>query len=218
MKLTPNDRRYWLDMEKRIKHNLVDLSTFGFIVDHWCFHNGWTKDKHCLARPGIVEALDRARDNLPRGYNFKIFDGWRSRNIQKKASQETRSNLIKLHPDWSRQRITNALRSLCPFPASVLMDMGTHRFGGSLDLTVIDASGQELEMTTKKNDAGEDTSTPDDSDQNYLLYFDNLSKPTKEELEIRQNRHIMIGALEKVSFTSLMVEWWHWDYREDLEL
>lgn len=201
------DEEYWLKKETEIIPFLVDLANHGFVIDHDCYRKGWTKDPRCLIRPAVAEALVKAKSRLPAGYNFKIYDGWRSREEQVNASKETEDELRTKNPGWSEDLLEKELQKFCPRPRGAMMDFGRHRFGGAVDLTIIDPIGDELNMGCRVNEV-----VP----QSSLLYYERIENISLEQIEVRNNRRILISVMEFAEFMPLLCEWWHWGYAEDL--
>lgn len=185
------------------EYGLVDLADCGFIVEHDCFKKGWTDDPRCLSRENVADALVLARRNLPLGFNFKIYDGWRPLEIQEKAAKETLERLRKVYPQYSFRMIINMLQKFCPLQAFVF-DLGSHRHGGALDLTIVDDANQELYMGSPINDVIRPAA--------HLLYFEWKGSPIPYEYEARENRRLLIRALGDEGFKPHLPEWWHWSY------
>jgi len=61
------DAEYWLGKEDEIAQSLVDLNSYGFVIQSNSFSKGWTDDPRIFARVGAAEALASARDALPDG-------------------------------------------------------------------------------------------------------------------------------------------------------
>lgn len=146
-----------------------------------------------LLRQSVAQKLIAAQNKLPSGIKFKIIEGFRPIEVQKRIFEEQIEFLSQQHPDWSRERLKEEASLFVAPPESI----PPHSTGGTVDLTLIDEAGQELDMGTKLNDEyREDT---------YTL-SNNISTKALD------NRKILITALEAEGFANYPAEWWHWSY------
>jgi zinc D-Ala-D-Ala dipeptidase len=206
--LNDSDKRWWLEMEDRVREMLVDLGPLGFAIDHHSYRKGWTDDARCLLRREPAEALCRARDRLPSGLNFKVFDGWRPWEIQQVCARDAEERLRQEHPDWSDEQVAARVRVMAP-PSRIVPRLASHRYGGAVDVTIIDGDGNELDMGVR---VGHVSTTESD-----LLHYELLeSEPGSRERLARDNRRLLIRSLGPEGFAPYLAEFWHWDYSRDL--
>ncbi|GJM24304.1 MAG: hypothetical protein DHS20C16_07190 [Phycisphaerae bacterium] len=128
----------------------------------------------CLLRPSVADRLARVQESLrERGLGLKIFDGYRPLSVQKKM--------------WA----------LVPDPKYVAdpKDGSRHNRGCAVDVTLVDADGNELEMPTGYDDFTEA------AHQDYKG-----GTPSA-----RRNRNLLRQAMESAGFVALPSEWWHFD-------
>jgi D-alanyl-D-alanine dipeptidase len=184
-----------------MKFKFVDLGAQGFVIEprYWFF--GWTKSKRIVGRPSLVKALVQARSFLPRGWNFKIWDCQRPRFVQIAMLQSFLKRLRAAHPDWPRQKLIETLFTFGARPILKVTRLDTHRNGGAVDLTLIDARGRELYLGTDHDDLTEAAA---------LDYYETKKKLTPRELEARDNRRRLKKAMLRAGFEGLVAEWWHW--------
>lgn len=135
-------------------------------------------DMPCLLRRSTAEKLARAQELLQaRGCGLKIWDAWRPPEAQQKLHEHGARTGMFLDPakGWSR-----------------------HCGGVSVDATLVDARGRELEMPTYFDEnlehAASDTRHPDPA--------------------VRANVALLHEAMRAAGFAPLPGEWWHFD---DLE-
>lgn len=76
-----------------------------------------------------------------------------------------------------------------------------HNRGAAVDLTLIDAQGKELNMGTPFDFFGKEA---------HHTYTEH----TKEVLE---NRKLLKETLNKYNFKSIYSEWWHYEYRPEMQ-
>ena len=76
-----------------------------------------------------------------------------------------------------------------------------HNRGAAVDLTLVDAQGKELDM-----------GTPFD-------FFGKKAHQTCTTLpkKVLENRKLLKGVLNKYNFKSIFSEWWHYEYRPEMQ-
>ena len=202
------DAAWWIEMEQRIIDTLVDLAPLGFVLAPVPHERGWTDDATMRLRPGVADALVSARDALPAGYNFKILDAHRSWELQQRYAQRSLARIRAAYPDWSEQQVTAHLWRMAP-PARVVPRLNSHRYGGAVDVAVLDAAGNELDMGVP---AGYVAGPEAD-----LLHYELKASLTDAEQRYRDNRRVLIEAMHAAAFHPYLAEWWHWSYLRDIE-
>ena len=170
----------------KIKDNdepLVDLKKVGpkIIID--MEPRRLKKEKSLYARKTVAKMLKKAQRFLPKCYQFKIIDGWRSLELQRKYYFQDLKKLRKKHPHWPEFRLKRELNKWV-FPPDVGIPPG-HYTGGAIDLTICYKNGKSLPMDSKK---------------------------AKPPAKILSNRQFLKNILEKVGFTRDPLEWWHFSY------
>lgn len=137
---------------------------------------------HKIAGEKLFAALSHLRAAHP-GYKFLIFDALRPRSIQRIL--------------WSHVEGTPGEKYIAkPEPGSL------HNFGFAVDLSVLDASGRELDMGAGYDDF-RDIAQPQLESQ-----FVASGELTAEHIA---NRKILRTAMEAAGFAQLPHEWWHFD-------
>lgn len=204
---TPLDESYWIAKEDEIIPLLVDLAAYGFRTDHDCRRHGWTDDPRVLVRKRVAEALVKAKAALPAGVNFRVVDGWRPWAVQKVVADDALAKIRSAHPDWPEDQIQSQLWTMAP-PARIVPRLGSHRYGGAVDLTLIGADGEDLDMGVPLNyltgpEAG-------------LLHYEFRRDLTRRERIGRANRRVLLRAMEQAGFDPYLPEYWHWNYNRDL--
>lgn len=203
--LDQSDSAYWLAWEERVERDLVDLAERGFVCERQYFKDGLTEDPRCRVRPQVAEALQRARGALPAGCNFRITDAWRPWAVQLKLANTCRGIIATAHPEWSPEQVEAELVILAP-PVRVLASFDSHRYGGAVDLTILDATGQALDMGTPipyltGPEAG-------------LLFFE-MADDSPAHRRCRDHRRLLLRVMQAAHFQANLDEWWHWGYACD---
>ena len=205
--LTPQDEAYWIAKEEEIVSLQVDLAEYGFLTDHDCFRSGWTDDPRVLVRRGVAEALVRAKAELPADLSFRVVDGWRPWAIQKVIAEDARGKIALAHPEWTAEQIDRQLWTMAP-PARIVPRLGSHRYGGAVDLTLVGPDGKDLEMGVSLNYvAGTEAS---------LLHYEFREGLGEREALGRRNRRTLLRAMEAAGFEPYLPEYWHWNYNRDM--
>ena len=188
---------------KKIK--LTDLARYKFVIDPRYYFCGWAKSPKILGRQATVRALVKARSYLPRGYNFKIWDGQRPYEVQLAMMSSIRRRIRLTHPGLSKKECE---KMVLKFGGSVTKRMkrpDTHQNGGSFDLTLVDNRGNEMYMGTDHDDLTEKAATD---------YFEKKMKLSLFEKEAKKNRRLLKRIMEKAEFINYAPEWWHWSYEK----
>jgi len=134
----------------------------------------------CFLRLKTVKALIEANKSfIKKGYKIKLYDCYRPLSIQKKM--------------WDI--VPNAEYVANPKKGSI------HNRGGAVDISLVDASGKELDMGTSFDFFGIEASH-------------NYSKFSKE---IISNRKFLKNVMIKNGFNSFDSEWWHYNLKTGLK-
>ena len=200
--------KWWIEMEQRVVPLLVDLAPMGFVIARHSHERGWTDDPRCRLRRGVAEALCRARDRLPAGYNFKIVDGWRSWELQQAEADHAEREIRAAHPDWPDAAVAERVRVMAP-RVRVVPRLASHRYGGAVDLTIVDAAGVELDFGAPMNGAA--------GPEAELLWYEFLDPPAGSAARAaRDRRRLLIRCLGAEGFGPYLPEFWHWGMDRDL--
>lgn len=130
-----------------------------------------------------LEAALKMLRSLHPGYGMKIFDALRPRSIQRVLFDFVKGTPQEIY-------VANPDRG------------SVHNFGFAVDLTLVDESGQELDMGTPFDD------------------FTLLAQPRHEEQFITEgklteeqvgNRRLLREVMEAAGFKGISHEWWHFN-------
>lgn len=130
----------------------------------------------CYLRRETAEALMRAQKNLQRqGLGLKLFDCYRPRPYQQRL--------------WDK--VPNPDYVTPPKKGSM------HSRGAAVDLTLVDADGNELDMGTPYDFFGPEA------------HFDYTKLPA----QVLANRRLLRRVLEAEGLRGIRTEWWHFSYQ-----
>lgn len=130
--------------------------------------------QECLLRyKTALQLVEANKEFMKRGYRIKLFDCYRPLSVQKK--------MWEIVPDANY--VANPNRG------------SIHNRGGAVDITLVNAQGEELDMGTGFDHFGPEASH---------LYKE---LPRK----IRKNRKYLKEIMQKHHFESYDSEWWHYN-------
>ncbi|HSD12823.1 MAG TPA: M15 family metallopeptidase [Patescibacteria group bacterium] len=181
----------------------VDLARDGYVIEPRYWFWGWSSSPRVLARGSLAAALRRSKKELPKGWNFKVWDCQRPRRVQLLMLDSFRRRLRAAHPGWSKAKLEKVLFTFGARPTLRVTRLDAHRNGGAIDLTLVDAKGRELWMGTDHDDLTERAA---------LDYFETNAPRNAMDREARKNRRLLKRVMLSAGFLIYPPEWWHWSY------
>jgi zinc D-Ala-D-Ala dipeptidase len=145
---------------------------------------------HC--REGVAQRLLRADARLPEGIRLLIVECHRPLELQDAYWKDQLESLRERHPDWPEDKLATENAKFVAPPEIV----PPHSTGGAVDVVLVDAGGEELDMGSALNEKGPRMRT----DAQGLLQ------------EARRNRELLLDAMECAEFVNYPHEWWHFSY------
>ncbi|MFF1682239.1 M15 family metallopeptidase [Streptomyces sp. NPDC058256] len=146
-------------------------------------------------RSGVLTRLVKARALLPGGVRLLFVEGYRPPALQREYFERYAGELRAGNPGWDAERVRNAASRYVSPP-----EIAPHSAGAAVDLTLVGADGQELDMGTRVN------ASPEESDGACYTAADGIS------LRARANRRLFGDALTAAGLVNYPTEWWHWSY------
>jgi D-alanyl-D-alanine dipeptidase len=153
----------------------------------------WEQGAH-LMRKSAAERLVAAAQSLPKGLFFKVYTTIRPVARQQQLFDEISASISAQNPHLTGKALWSEVTKLIADPSGC----APHMTGGAIDVTLCDASGDEIDMGSPIN-ALFDMAKND-------TYCEGLPETAIA------NRKIMIDALEAVGFVNLPTEWWHFSF------
>ncbi|GAA0291952.1 D-alanyl-D-alanine dipeptidase [Gracilibacillus halotolerans] len=162
--------------------------------------------EHCYVRESAAQQLMQAAKELPSGYQFVIWDGYRPYEVQKAIYDDYYRTIQLNNPEKGESDWRQLTEDFVSYPSIDKEQPAPHITGGAVDLAIVDAQGELLDFGTAFDDFTEKAHT---------AYFEQLGQQrdlTKEEQIIRDNRRLLYHVLAAQGFTNYSLEWWHFDY------
>lgn len=146
-------------------------------------------------RKSIAEKLELASYFLPKEYQFKIFETYRSREKQIHFWNLEIEKIKKENPTLTDKQVEEIANNGIANPYKI---GSGHQTGGAIDITVC-YNGIELDMGTT-----------------YLETENPKTKTDANGLSPKQfkNRHMLKSLMEGVGLVNYPLEWWHYSYGE----
>ncbi len=148
----------------------------------------------CLLTRQAAAALDEvARDLQPRGLKLKVFDCYRPRRavahfLRWAQAIEDLRRKAAFYPDMDKSAL---------FTDGYVASRSGHSRGSTVDLTLVNEAGGELDMGTPF-DFLSPRSSPSD---------------TRVSAQARTNRALLASAMSRRGFRPYAKEWWHFTLR-----
>lgn len=160
------------------------------------FCHMYTKERRI--RYYIYEMLLRAKQYLPAGYYFKIYEAYRPLAYQIQLWEKVIAEQKKLNPHLNPE--SEEFIALCDvYCANPYRQGSGHQSGAAIDVTLCDQAGIEYDM------GGAIRGFTQTADFDYPV-----------SLEARHHRLILREALQKAGFVNYPSEWWHYSFGDRL--
>jgi D-alanyl-D-alanine dipeptidase len=148
-----------------------------------------------LVRRELANRLGSARAALPSGIDLRIVEGYRPAHQQQAIIDRYSAEIRAARPGISSPELA-VLTSRFVAPLAV----APHVAGAAVDVTLVDSSGQELDLGTAID------ATPEQSDGRCYFAADGISR------EARTNRDLLARVLCREGLVNYPTEWWHYSY------
>ncbi len=147
------------------------------------------------ARKIVGEKLVLAQSLLPDGIKLLLKECYRPMWVQKISWDAYTATLREQFPNWSDLEIYEEGSKL-----NAPLEVAPHTTGGAVDLTLIHAAGEWLDMGTDLN------ASPLQTQEATYTHALNITATAKE------NRQILSEVMTKAGFVNYPTEWWHWSF------
>ncbi|MEU4843958.1 nitrilase-related carbon-nitrogen hydrolase [Streptomyces gilvosporeus] len=156
---------------------------------------GDERGAYARLREGVVRRLLAAQEALPDGLRLEFVEGYRPPALQRRYFEEYGEELRTARPDWDAARVHRAASRYVSPP-----EIAPHSTGGAVDLTLVTADGEYVDMGTPIN------ASPEESDGACYTGAPGLTPAA------RANRRVLSAVLSAAGLVNYPTEWWHWSY------
>ncbi|GAA5150951.1 M15 family metallopeptidase [Nocardioides marinquilinus] len=146
-------------------------------------------------RAGLAARLEDAAAALPAGVSLRVVEGHRSPADQQAGIDRYCAELRVVHPGIGAVELRR-LHSRFVSP----IEVAPHVAGAAVDLTLVDAAGDELDLGTPID------ATPEQSDGRCYFAADGIGA------DARAHRDLLARVLGGAGLVNYPTEWWHWSY------
>lgn len=178
---------------------MVDVSNYPLLAVPVYYNQGLSETPQLYTRRTIAEKLVALQQTVLAGYQFKIWDPWRSRQVQGNIYNKFWQALRATNPHWDDDKLKHEVGIFVTSP-DMPGRIPPHATGGAIDLTLVDrVTGEELNMGTAFDHFGPEASRD---------YFEAAGR----DETVRHNRRLLYAAMTNAGFCTDPDEWWHFDY------
>src|SRR5207302_3894957 len=96
-------------------------------------------------RRSVAQMLAVAQRRLPPGIRLELLEGYRPLRIQRRLFAAAYRHLRARHPRWTPAQLREAANVLVADPTGA---PPPHSTGGAIDVVLVDAEGQRLDMNS----------------------------------------------------------------------
>lgn len=142
-----------------------------------------------------ANALKKASDRLQQdGYHIKIYDAYRP---QKAVNHFLR--WASIEDDSMKEVFYPSMEKKVLFQDGYISKKSRHSRGSTVDLTIVDENGSEIDMGS------------------YFDMLDTISNYDTDKITKSQheNREYLRKIMEEAGFDSIRTEWWHFQLKEE---
>lgn len=155
-----------------------------------------------MLREGVVNRLEKAQQRLPTGLQFRLYEGFRSPQVQKMLFDGQLRRARRENPSrddaWCHAQAAKLASPLCTFEGVEIIP--PHSTGGAVDIEIVDKAGRPLDFGMELSEW--DIVPP----ELCATEFDGLL-----DVAVR-NRNLLAETLAAEGFINYPREWWHFSY------
>lgn len=161
-----------------------------------------TEPHYTLMRKTVYEKLCLAQKDLPSGWRFRLYEAFRSIEVQQMLFDEEYKLAAKRSSTGSHAEIfhetTRLVSPVINFDGSI--NIPPHNTGAAVDVELLDGDGKVVDMGMEAKDC---------------IFVDPelcmTDFPTLDPA-IKKNRRLLCDLMEAHGFVNYPTEWWHYSY------
>jgi D-alanyl-D-alanine dipeptidase len=148
-----------------------------------------------MVRAELATRLAGAQDLLPGDIRLRVVEGHRLESEQRAIIARYSAEVCAARRGISAAELHHLVsRFVAP------VEVAPHVAGAAVDLTLVDAGGDELDLGTAID------ATPEQSEGACYFAAANISA------DARAHRRLLAAVLSPVGLVNYPTEWWHWSY------
>ncbi len=161
-----------------------------------------TAQDYTKMRKTVFEKLCQAEKNLPNGWYFRVYEGFRSLAVQQALFEQEYQRVVTRYPhktdEFHFYETTRLVSPVINFDGS--KNIPPHNTGGAVDIEIITSEGQLVDMGM----ALQDWTRVDP--EICLTDCRSIS------IEAKKNRKLLLEIMQAQGFINYPTEWWHFSY------
>jgi D-alanyl-D-alanine dipeptidase len=162
-----------------------------------------------LAR--LLQAQQQLQQHCP-GWRIQVFDAYRPIAVQQYMVDYTFAELVQAQglqleelTDTQKQTIWEQVHQFWAVPNLNPATPPPHSTGAAIDVTLVDASGDSIDMGSAIDEI---------SPRSFPNFF--ADQPDPEAQQYHQNRQLLKQVMTSAGFLQHMNEWWHFSWGDQL--
>lgn len=161
-----------------------------------------TAECYTKIRKSVFERLCRAQSGLPDGWRFRLYEGFRSLEVQQMLFDQELKRVKATSPNENyQQHFNKTTRLISPvLNLDGSRNIPAHNTGGAVDIQIITREGQLVDM-------GMAIKEWVSVDFELCLTDCHFISETA-----KQNRKLLLEIMQSQGFVNYPTEWWHFSY------
>jgi D-alanyl-D-alanine dipeptidase len=145
-------------------------------------------------RVSVAQMLNRAQALLPPDRRIRVSAALRTLEQQSRGYWAHYRSLAEKHPEWPHSILRREANKFWHPPD--MKAVPGHCTGGAVDVTLLDETGEPLDMTSADPEGANTQAT-------YTRHLTPVAQA---------NRDLLIRVMLEAGFSNCYDEWWHWSY------
>jgi len=161
-----------------------------------------TKDDYTKMRKTVFEKLCRVQAALPNGWRLRLYEGFRSLQVQEMLFEQRYQIVCKQYPELdSDQLFYETTRLVSPVKhLDGSLNIPPHNTGAAVDVELITQEGLPVDMGMEA--------------KQWVEVKPELCQTDYKDIspEVQRHRQVLLAAMEAQGFVNYPTEWWHFSY------
>ena len=157
---------------------------------------------YTIIRKTVYEKLCQAQINLSKGWRFRLYEGFRSLEVQQMLFAQEYKRVVNRYPNKTEEfhfyETTRLVSPVTNFDGS--QNIPPHNTGAAVDIEIITEEGQLVDMGMTAKDW---------CNVNPEICLTDCKLISKAA---QQNRKLLLEIMQEQEFVNYPTEWWHFSY------